>query len=75
MNTIIGIFVLIGFLVGLTTVQIEFSGIKGVVGKQLIGAALIMGAQLGYMAKNVISEYVFKNKLLDVEGVQFMATF
>ena len=74
-QTIIGIVVLIGFLVGLTFVQIHHSGIKGQAMKQIIGAALVMGAQIGYMAKNVISEYVFKHKLLDVEGVQFMATF
>ena len=74
-HTIIGITLLIFLLAALTYVQINKQGLKGEITKQLIGTLLIMLAQLGYMGKNIISEFVFKHKLLDVEGVQFMATF
>jgi drug/metabolite transporter (DMT)-like permease len=41
----------------------------------IIGMLLMLLANLGYLVKNIFTEYVYKNRLLDTQTTQLFATF
>ena len=76
-KSFVGVICVTMFMLGIFFVNFYNHETKSSVGgiQSLIGMLLMFLANIGYLLKNILTEYVYKNRLLDTQTTQLFATF